>query len=75
VPFTVENIEELNIQPGDRVYIPGIRQALLGDTETISAALIQPAGTTEIRLDMKNLQREERDIILSGCLINYYAEN
>jgi aconitate hydratase len=73
VPFTVENIESLHIQPGDRVYIPGIRQALLGDTETISAALIQPAGTTEIRLDMKNLQREERDIILSGCLINYYA--
>jgi aconitate hydratase len=73
VPFTVENIESLHIQPGDRVYIPGIRQALLGDTETISATLIQPAGTTEIRLDMKNLQREERDIILSGCLINYYA--
>ena len=28
VPFTVENIEALNIQPGDRIYVPGIREAL-----------------------------------------------
>ena len=73
VPFTVENIESLNIQPGDRIYVPGIRKALEGKDDHVTGTLIQPAGKTEIRLDMKNLQREERDVILAGCLINYYA--
>ena len=73
VPFTVENIESLNIQPGDRLYVPGIRKALGGMDETVSGTLIQPDGSREIDLQLKNLSREERDVILSGCLINYYA--
>ena len=73
VPFTVENIRALNIQPGDRIYVPGIRRALEGEADHVMGTLIQNNGETEIRLDLKNLQREERDIILSGCLINYYA--
>ena len=73
VPFTVEHIESLNIQPGDRVYVPGIRKALSSMDETVTGTLIQPGGTQEIVLQLKNLSREERDVILSGCLINYYA--
>ena len=41
--------------------------------ETVTGTLIQPGGTQEIVLQLKNLSREERDVILSGCLINYYA--
>ena len=73
VPFTVEHIESLNIQPGDQVYVPGIRKALSSMDETVTGTLIQPGGTQEIVLQLKNLSREERDVILSGCLINYYA--
>ena len=73
VPFTVEDIESLNIQPGDRLYVPGIRKALSGMDETVTGTLIQPDATREITLQLKNLSREERDVILSGCLINYYA--
>ena len=73
VPFTVEHIESLNIQPGDRVYVPGIRKALSSMDETVTGTLIQPGGAQEIVLQLKNLSREERDVILSGCLINYYA--
>ncbi len=73
VPFTVKNIERLNIQPGDQIYVPGIRAALQSATETVTGTLIQSGKKAEIQLDMKNLSREERDIILSGCLINYYA--
>jgi aconitate hydratase len=73
VPFTVENIEALGIQPGDQVYVPGIRTALAGDADHVMGTLIQPQGEKTIRLDLKNLSREERDVILAGCLINYYA--
>ena len=73
VPFTVPDIESLNIQPGDKVYVPGIRKALSGMDEAVTGTLIQPDGEKEITLELKNLSREERDVILSGCLINYYA--
>ena len=73
LPFTVENIASYKIQPGDKVYVPGIRQALLGDTAAIEATLIQGGKQKKITLKLENLSREERDIILSGCLINYYA--
>ena len=74
VPFTVENIKELGIQPGDQIYIPGIRKALLGTDDHVMGILIQGETKAELRLDLKNLQREERDVILAGCLINYYAK-
>ena len=74
VPFTVENIRDLNIQPGDQIYVPGIRKALLDMDDHVMGTLIQSGKQTEIRLDMKNLSREERDVILAGCLINYYAK-
>ena len=73
VPFTVANIETLKIQPGDRVYVPSIRKALSAMDEQVTGVLIQPEGKKEITLELKNLSREERDVILSGCLINYYA--
>ena len=73
VPFTVKDIEKLNLQPGDRVYVPGIRTALEGEADHVTGTLLQPAGPREISLELGSLSQEERDIILSGCLINYYA--
>ncbi len=73
LPFTVEEIEKYNIQPGDQVYIPNIRTALLGQVENMEATLIQGMQRTKLPLKLEKLSREERDIILSGCLINYYA--
>ena len=40
--------------------------------ETLNATLIQNGTEQAITLSLPNLTREERDIILSGCLINYY---
>ena len=73
LPFTVEHIADYNIQPGDRLWIPGIRAALLGEADRVEAVLLQGEERTSLTLWLKNLSREERDIILAGCLINYYA--
>ena len=73
LPFTVENIASYNMQPGDCIYIAGIREALRGDTEKIEGVLMQDDKKTPLPLKLERLSREERDIILSGCLINYYA--
>ena len=73
VPFTVENIAQYDIQPGDRIYVEGIRKALETDTSCIDGVLLQGDRRRTVRLKLERLSREERDIILSGCLINYYA--
>jgi len=75
IPFVYEDLKSSGINPGDRIYIPGIRRALQGMDAEIQAVLLRSDGSENaITLKLAGLTREERDIILSGCLINYYAE-
>ena len=74
LPFIADGLAEKNIQPGDRLYLPGIRALLEGDGEELTSTLIQNGAETPITLKLPGLTREERDIILAGCLINYYAK-
>ncbi|WP_295632273.1 hydratase [uncultured Intestinimonas sp.] len=74
LPFIADGLAEKNIQPGDRLYLPGIRALLEGDGEELTGTLIQNGAETPITLKLPGLTREERDIILAGCLINYYAK-
>ena len=74
LPFVADNLEKLCLLPGDRVYLPGIRALLEGDGETITAAVLRNGGETSVILSLPGLTREERDVILAGCLINYYAQ-
>ena len=73
VPFTVTDIASYNIQPGDRLYVPGIRAALEQGLTRIGGTLHQGDASRPIELKLENLAQEDRDIILAGCLINYYA--
>ena len=73
LPFTVTDIESYNIQPGDTIYVEAIRSAVASGAEKVEAVLNQNGKETKLVLKLENLSREERDIILSGCLINYYA--
>ena len=74
LPFTAEGLKELDLQPGDRVYLPGVRALLEGDGEQLTATVLRSGGEATVALSLPGLTREERDIILAGCLINYYAE-
>lgn len=74
LPFTADGLKKLNLQPGDRVYLPGIRALLEGEGEQITASVLRDGGEIPVTLSLPGLTREERDIILAGCLINYYAE-
>ncbi len=74
LPFIVPGVKELNIQPGDQLYIPGIKALLEGDGEAVQATLYQNGQEKDITLTLPAMTREERDIVLAGCLINYYAK-
>lgn len=74
LPFIAENVQEWNIQPGDQLYLPGIRQAVADGKEEISAVLLQNGSEKEITLKLPGMTKEEREIVLAGCLINFYAK-
>ena len=74
LPFIAEDVKDWNLQPGDRLYIPGVKALLEGDGEEISATLIQNGTEKPVTLRLPGMTREERDIVLAGCLINYYAK-
>ncbi len=75
LPFTVDDIAQYRIQPGDKLYLPGIRAALERGDAAVTAQLIQNGQARELTLKLENLTAEDRDILLAGCLINYYANH
>ena len=74
LPFIAENVKDWNIQPGDRLYIHGVRAAVDSGAEEIPATLLQNGAEKAVTLKLPGMTREERDIVLAGCLINYYAK-
>jgi aconitate hydratase len=56
----------------DVLYIPNIRRALENGAEEVEAYLLNAGKKDSILLRLPNLAQTEREIILAGCLINYY---
>ena len=75
LPFTLDKDTPFDYQPGDCVFVPGIRRAIEEDVEDIPAKVIRSDGGVEnILLHVKGLTEDEKQIILDGCLMNYYAK-
>ena len=74
LPFVTADLESLGIAPGDQVILKGVRSALEQGAEDFEVTLIQQGQEKTITLRLPAMTEEERDIILSGCLINYYAK-
>ena len=74
LPFTIDEGTPFEYNPGDCLFVPGIRKAVAEGAEDIPARIIRQNGTVEdILLHIKGLTDDEREILLAGCLMNYYA--
>ncbi|MCP1102473.1 aconitate hydratase [Aequitasia blattaphilus] len=72
LPFiTKENHENLNFHDGDYIFIPDIRKRVI-DKDTDIKAYVVGENLKEVSFTLGDLTDGERDIILKGCLINYY---
>ena len=74
LPFTIDEAEQDKIHLNDYVYIPHIRQAVQSGATTVTATAIGSNGVKSVTLKLENLSPEDRDIILAGCLMNYYSK-
>ncbi len=59
---------------GDYVFIPDVKKAVEEKADVIKGYIVNK-GMKEISLKLGELTDDERTIITSGCLINYYREN
>ncbi len=66
--------EEFDYTAGDFVYIPGIRSIVESGGETVPALVITAFGVKSITFRLPELTGQEREILLAGCLMNWYAE-
>ncbi|MBR1626515.1 MAG: hydratase [Bacteroidales bacterium] len=73
MPFTISPDTPFDYNPGDFVFVKGIRQAVLDCKEEIDAKVITKDGVKDIHLFFQNLTQDERTILTEGCLMNYYA--
>ena len=75
LPFTLDRDTAFDYQPGDCVFVPGIRQAIESGAEDIPAKVICTNGTVHnLLLHVRGLTADEKEILLDGCLMNYYAK-
>jgi aconitate hydratase len=76
LPFVVSAEQAKRLRVGDYLVLPGIREAVGQGLEDIPALLVREEDGTlraeNFTLSLKNLTEDERNIILDGCLINYY---
>ncbi len=73
LPFTMKNTADKPFAVGDLIFIPDIREKLAKGEEVLEAKIIGEQGVKNLELYLNKLSADEREIILKGCLINYYS--
>ena len=74
LPFTLPSGAEFPYEVGDCVFVSGIRKAVAEGQEVIDGKVIRKDGSVcDITLNLMGLTADEKEIILEGCLMNYYA--
>ena len=72
LPFiTDEDHERLSFKNGDYIFVPDVRKAVEERASEVKAFVVGDE-LKEITLKLGDMTDAEREIILKGCLINYY---
>ena len=73
LPFTLAEGTDFPGRPGDFLYVPQVREKVARGDEEFPALLLTDSGIHALTLYLKNTTAEERELLLTGCLINHYA--
>ena len=71
LPFLIP-AGELPFANGDYLFVPGIRQAIEKKAASVTVYVVKDGVLNPFEMTLGDLTDDERDIILKGCLINYY---
>ena len=73
LPFVIDE-GDLPFANGDYIFIPNIKEAIVDKASSVKAYVVNK-DFKEFELKLGDLTPDERDIIIKGCLINYYNSN
>ena len=71
LPFIIDE-GELPFKNLDNLFLPDIRKAIEDGATEFTAYVVKDGALKPFTLKMGALTPDEQDIILKGCLINYY---
>ena len=75
MPFTIDESRAFDYSCDDYIYVPAIREAIETGAKDVPATVITKDGAEDILLHLPELTDDERQILLEGCLMNFYAAN
>ena len=70
LPFQLEGEPAFGLD--DVIFVPGVRRALEEDARSLPAYVIRDGKAIAFTLTLAPLTADERQILLDGCLINFY---
>ena len=73
LPFTLAQGDEFTCQPGDFIFVPDVKAKVLAGEDTFPALALSGGQVKALTLYLKNTTPEERELLLTGCLMNHYA--
>ena len=65
--------EGFDYEPGDWVWIPNVRAQIAAGADDLAVQLIGKNGVENRVMHLNGLTDDEREILLQGCLMNFYA--
>ena len=74
LPFTIAPETPFDYEPGDLIFVPNLRAAVAGGADRVTAKAVRGGKATELELLLPGFTAEEREIVLAGCLMNWYKE-
>ena len=74
LPFTIDQGTKFEYTEGDCVFVPDVRAKVqAGDTDFPAKVIRKDGSVEDLMLHIGGLTEDEKQIILDGCLMNYYA--
>lgn len=73
LPFIIEK-GDLPFKNGDYIFVENIKDAVVNKNDDIKAYVVNEEFK-EFKLSLGDLTNDEREIIIDGCLINYYRNH
>ena len=75
LPFTIAPDTAFDYAPGDWVYVPGIREAVQSGADRVQGWVVTDADVQPMEMLLTGFSPAERELVLAGCLMNWYAQN
>ncbi len=74
LPFTLDQDTDFTAAPGDFILVSNVKEGVEKGLDTFPALVLSGETASPITLRLRDLTADDRDLLLTGCLMNLYAK-